>query len=774
MQMSVPERRKHNLNLALELARAGLFVFPSDEKQPLIPGWQHSDTRPYETGITYHGSTRDQDRVRSLWAIFPDAVPSISLGPSGLVVIDADTKKNGPTLLREWLIAQGHDISDFPVTHTQSDGLHVYVPNTAELGCSAGFFSALGCDIKGVGGQVVAPGAVRPDGRFYRADHNQPLLTEYDPSLAECPQWLVDGVRSGPANKIGENKSLEAVLIDRLEREDWPDPQEILDPRIEGFDLDQLKAKDSRLRALLETGTAISPKTGEPMSHSEALWHLSISLHAEYGDAFSVLDFAALIEYLNEGEDLPTNGAFGLFVQDSKPKAGEFDYRQIARAFMRGDNDFKITDGSALAPVEVEDDGALPPEQQAKKDAKKPFDVILASELAEQWVAQQWVVKDLIPARGIGLLYGGSNIGKSFLTLALADALERNVNWLDQKTKRNGTALYVPGEGTAGLGARMRALALVNGEVGAFGVVQAPVIDLFENGKTTVANIIKAGKAHAERSGKPLRCVIIDTLAACAPGIDENSAGDVNTVLANARAIETKLGCAVLIVHHEGKNKDNGIRGSSALRGNVDFALRVRPVQKDDNIPPSSGCEHVVASDKQRDAGRAPAIPFVLHKVVIGEITDDDQEVEPVRSCVAMSRVHEVMSEAMGPVDEEAADLPTPEVIDSSPESPQPPDPREERERLRALALEHDSARGRREDMMAAARMLVADGPTSFRQSELWDAMNYLRRQIGLGPVSEMVAKRVRIELSEDGLLAFASVRSGKNVMYKLGSGVGT
>jgi len=57
-------------------------------------------------------------------------------------------------------------------------------------------------------------------------------------------------------------------------------------------------------------------------------------------------------------------------------------------------------------------------------------------------------------------------------------------------------------------------------------------------------------------------------------GADENSARDMGLAIAAVRAIITALGCAVLLVHHTGKNAVSE-RGSSALRGNADSMIRV-------------------------------------------------------------------------------------------------------------------------------------------------------------------------------------------------------
>ncbi|SDR29141.1 Bifunctional DNA primase/polymerase, N-terminal [Rhizobiales bacterium GAS113] len=112
-------RQQHNLALALCLARAGIAIFATIDKVPLVVGWNRLDVNLTEddrsrivdrkrsefekrvragkaNGAFYapteFGCTRDPARVRRLWAKWPDAVPSIALGPSGLFVLDGDNK----------------------------------------------------------------------------------------------------------------------------------------------------------------------------------------------------------------------------------------------------------------------------------------------------------------------------------------------------------------------------------------------------------------------------------------------------------------------------------------------------------------------------------------------------------------------------------------------------------------------------------------------------------------------------------------------------------
>ena len=72
---------------------------------------------------------------------------------------------------------------------------------------------------------------------------------------------------------------------------------------------------------------------------------------------------------------------------------------------------------------------------------------------------------------------------------------------------------------------------------------------------------------------------IIDTVARSLLG-DENSSSDMSAFVTACNAVQRHIDGAVIGVHHAGKDATRGMRGSTALLGAVDAALRV--TQEDD------------------------------------------------------------------------------------------------------------------------------------------------------------------------------------------------
>lgn len=131
---------------ALELARAGWFIFPVQErgKQPLVK-WRDL-------------STRDPETVAGWWDKWPDANIGIDCGKSGLVVVDYDGVEPPQV--------------DTLTVKTGRGWHHYYVNDGSPIGNSA---SLLGdkIDVRGDGGYVLAPPSIHPSGAVY--EWSQPI-----------------------------------------------------------------------------------------------------------------------------------------------------------------------------------------------------------------------------------------------------------------------------------------------------------------------------------------------------------------------------------------------------------------------------------------------------------------------------------------------------------------------------------------------------------------------------------------------------------------------
>jgi hypothetical protein len=118
------------------------------------------------------------------------------------------------------------------------------------------------------------------------------------------------------------------------------------------------------------------------------------------------------------------------------------------------------------------------------------------------------------------------------------------------------------------------------------------------------------GEDLTQLPSKPV-LIVVDTLARAMKGGDENSAQDMGALNDAMSALIEATGACVLLIHHSGKNKGAGARGSSALLGAIDTELEVADRQ--------------IISRKQRDVELASPIGFNLVPVLIGIDADGDE-----------------------------------------------------------------------------------------------------------------------------------------------------
>lgn len=221
-----------------------------------------------------------------------------------------------------------------------------------------------------------------------------------------------------------------------------------------------------------------------------------------------------------------------------------------------------------------------------------------------------WRVKNLLPAQGVAAIYGPPASGKSFLVLDMAAAIASGRDWFGHKTAA-APVFYINLEGSGALKNRIaaweheRERAFPDGVTFCLGA-----FNLLENMDSLVAAI-------------PSGCVVVvDTLAASAPGFDENSGADMSRAIeALSRVAREKNGLA-LVVHHSGKDAARGLRGHSSLLGALDAAICV------DRSGASSVRRWTAAKVKDAEDGIGAA--FSLHRVELGTDADGDM----VSSCI--------------------------------------------------------------------------------------------------------------------------------------------
>lgn len=247
-----------------------------------------------------------------------------------------------------------------------------------------------------------------------------------------------------------------------------------------------------------------------------------------------------------------------------------------------------------------------------------------------------YVVKGIIPAVSLCSIYGASGSYKSFLAGSWACHVSTGRQWGGRRVA-HGAVLYVVGEGGIGVPRRVKAWEVVHGEqVKNLYLVNRPI---FPAAPLDVDEMVIAARQVERETGKPVRMIILDTLARCFGGNDENDSRDMGTFIRGGDELKRRTGATVLVVHHSGKDETKGARGSSAFRASLDAEYRIR---RED-----AGSEALVIScTKMKDAEELKEAAYDLRVVEL--FTDADGElitslvvVDKPRPPVELERIEE-------------------------------------------------------------------------------------------------------------------------------------
>lgn len=224
------------------------------------------------------------------------------------------------------------------------------------------------------------------------------------------------------------------------------------------------------------------------------------------------------------------------------------------------------------------------------------------------------LVKGLLDQGALSVVYGDSNVGKSFVVLDMALHIAMGAPYAGMRTTRLGV-VYIAAEGGGGI--RKRAAALLRRYPDAtsapFHLLMAPV-DLFRPGADgDTGALIEAVRAVS--AATPVGLIVVDTVARALAGGDENSPVDMGSFVRNLDKIRTATSAHVMGVHHTGKDAARGARGHSSLRAALDTEIEI-----------GQGSIDVT---KQRDLDKAWSTKFELVEVLLGQDADGD----PVTSC---------------------------------------------------------------------------------------------------------------------------------------------
>jgi hypothetical protein len=506
------------LQTALAYAKKEIRVIPikQGEKRPPMQGWQNA-------------ATSDPTTIRQWFeGQFKDCGLGIATGEFRdryLIVIDIDDREQhrGSDTLDDLQQLHGQ-LPDTVEVITGSGGRHIYFLTDQPIRNEASGRLGPGIDVRGIGGQVLAPPTRHPNGRTYEWLEGK-SIAEHRP--ADMPLWMVLILTA----KQTENKPTTNQPTENILRGDGP--------------LDRYDAATTWPELLRQDGWTLArtDQTGE--SHwvrpgKDIREGTSATTNWQGKDILNV--FTTSIPNLPAG---PYNRAtYTTFMHHNGDKS----------AFTK----HLLQSGKALIPV----------------DQPNEHDKLLASLInwQEFWnqtfPEEDWLIKPVIPRNQLVVIYAPGGTGKSLLALYISAALAtgRNIFGEDHNPI---SILYMDYEmQQAQLYERLIAMGYnKDTDLSRLHYASLPPIGSLDTpeGSKQICDLARAVDA---------KLVIIDTFSRAVEGA-ENDADTVRNFYRWTAINLKQEGRALLRIDHAGKDLGKGARGTSAKNDDVDLVWQM-------------------------------------------------------------------------------------------------------------------------------------------------------------------------------------------------------
>lgn len=223
-----------------------------------------------------------------------------------------------------------------------------------------------------------------------------------------------------------------------------------------------------------------------------------------------------------------------------------------------------------------------------------------------------YLVKGWLEKCTLTVVFGPSNVGKSFFALDLAHHISKGRSWGNRRVNK-GNVLFIAAEGGSSFPNRVSAL-----DEPEFWVIAAPVTFA---GKASDAPAMVEMVQHLALQVGNFDLIVVDTLSRVMGDGDENTAPDIADLIRNLDLLRRGTGSNIMLIHHSGKDVARGARGHSSLRAAVDTEIELT---RDE--------QGVIIAEvtKQRDGPTGYVFNYSLRQIELG----CDQDGDPVTTCL--------------------------------------------------------------------------------------------------------------------------------------------
>jgi hypothetical protein len=247
--------------------------------------------------------------------------------------------------------------------------------------------------------------------------------------------------------------------------------------------------------------------------------------------------------------------------------------------------------------------------------------------------ATPWLIKDILPETGAGLISGQWGSYKTTVALNVALSVMTAEPFADRfRVKRPGGVVYFAVEGGGGLSSRLTAAARARDIRDALPFAyrsDCPALTS-PHAVPKLTTLVEDARRHLkERFGVDVVLVFIDTIITAAaysrPG-DENDAAMAQRIMSALAGLSRKIGALVIGIDHFGKTVETGTRGSSAKEGHADVVLALLAERELTGAVTNTR----LALRKLREGAAGLELPFTPKPLEIGTDADDEPIVRVV------------------------------------------------------------------------------------------------------------------------------------------------
>ncbi len=507
--------------LALLLAARGLKLVPvhANSKRPIGEDWQRRATSDptavaswINAGCNY-GIAGGHEISPGRW----------------LVILDCDRPKpgdpnDGLEQLQAFVGSHGEALPRTLMGRSRRGGAHLMLAVPFQPSNSPGALKGFNVDVRGFGGQVVGPGSEMDGQRYTLAD---------DAPIADAPACIANALRVAAASMDRDRPKAIIGELDTPER------------------IERAKAF-LRERAPL----AVEGQRGDDTTVKRVFMPLfdeGVSVETAHG---------LLLEC-----EIERDGRRGAWNDLSSPPWEPDALFAKGRSAWNSKEEPVGSKSVEAAAADFSNSVTIETPQPS------PPSIMFAGDAAARPLVP-WLIDDMLPLVGVGLLAGQSRVGKTFVALNLARAIASGGAFFSRPVRRPGGVLIAAAEAPETLGGRIRALCSHLHPEGAVDPHSLPIAIAAIHSKDQLLPAAKnAAAAIKARFGVPLRLVIVDTVMAAYQLDKEDDAGQVTKAMAHLGGVGRAVGALALGVHHYGKNSERGARGSSAWIASSDTIL---------------------------------------------------------------------------------------------------------------------------------------------------------------------------------------------------------